>query len=166
MKIKITLCTLLAIILLFTLPLIPAVQYDAITQEQKKHTYNNLQKHVIEKLKQGIKNKKEKIVSSNDNLESPTRLIQPFKCIYRILVKILLFPLKLTLRLIIKLIFFPLKLMLLPLKILFLPVTLFFFPIKLMIKTFIFILKIITFPPRILANIISLLIPSRDPCKY
>ena len=163
MKIKIMLSALLAIILLLTLPLISAVQYDTITQEQKKHAYDNIQNYIKEKLQQSIKinkNNQHQTLSS-DNLENPICLIQPLKLILHILIKTLMFPIKVALRIIVKLVFLPLKIVLLPLKILFLPVTFFLLPFKLLIKTVIFILKIITLPARILANIVSLLTSSR-----
>mgnify|MGYP001122713378 CR=1 FL=1 len=169
MKIKIILSTLLAIILLLTLPLISAVQYDTITQEQKKHAYDSIQSYIREKLQQSIKinkNNQDQTALSSDNLENPTRLIQPLKLILRILIKTLLLPLRVALRIIVKLVFLPLKIVLLPLKILFLPVTLLLLPVKLLIKTFLFILKIITLPAKLLANIVSILIPSRDICRY
>lgn len=160
MKIKIILSALLAVILLLLLPLIPAVQYDTITQEQKEHIYDSVQSYIREKLQQSIiltKNNQDQTTLSSNNLENPTRLIQPLKLILHILIKTLMLPIKVALRIIIKLIFLPLKIMLLPLKILFLPVTLFLLPFKLLIKTVIFLLKIITLPARILANIVSLL---------
>ena len=165
MKIKIILSALLAVILLLTLPLIPAVQYNTITQEQKENIYDSIQSYIREKLQQSIKinNKNhDQTALSSGSLENPNCLIQPFKLILRILTKILLFPLRLALRIIVKLAFLPLKIVLLPLKILFLPVTLLLLPFKLLIKTVIFILKIITLPARIIANIVSLLTPLRD----
>ena len=168
MKIKIILSALLAVILLLTLPLVPAIQYDTITQEQKKHIYDSLQSYIREKIQQSItikNNNHDQTALFGDNLEKSTRLIQPFKLILRILIKILLLPLRLALKIIVKLAFLPLKIVLLPLKILFLPVTLFLVPFKLLIKTVIFILKIITLPARIIAHIVSLLTPLQDTCR-
>lgn len=172
MKIKIVLSTLLAIILLLALPVISAIEYDTITQEQKKQAYNSIQRYIRNKLQQSIKinkNNQDQTALSIDTLENPTRLIQPLKLILRILIKTLLLPLRVALRVVVKLVFLPLKIVLLPLKILFLPVTLILLPFKFLIKTVIFIIKIITLPARIIANIVSLLTPSRETyrtCMY
>jgi len=165
MKIKIIISALLAVILLLTLPLVPAIQYDTITQEKKEHIYDSIQSYIKEKLQQSIiinKNKQDQTTLSSNNLEQPTRLIQPLKLILHILIKTLMLPIKIALRIIVKLAFLPLKIVLIPLKILFLPVTLFLLPFKLLIKTVIFILKIITLPARIIAHIVSILTPLGD----
>ena len=162
MKLKIILGTLLTIILLLTLPLISAVEYDTINQEQKKHIYDTIQSYIREKLKQNIKinnNNHEQTSLSSNTMKNPTYLIQPLKLIFRILIKILSLPLRLAIRIIVKIAFLPLKIVLLPLKILFLPVTLILLPFKLLVKTVIFILKIITLPARIIAHIVSLFTP-------
>jgi hypothetical protein len=149
MKIKIILGALVAIVLLLTLPMIPALQHTVITQEQKTHTScNKLHHDIIKQLKQSIilhKNNKAQS-SSSDNLENPTRLIQPLKWIFHILVKILFLPIKVALKIVVKLLVLPIKILSLSLKILFFPLKLFLFPFKLMIKTFIFLLNIITLP--------------------
>ena len=160
MQTKISLSTLLVITLLFTLPMIPALQYTTAIQEQKENTYDKIQDYIIEQIKKSIllsKNTKEQSSSSSDNIEKTTPLMRPLRWMIHILVKLLFRPIKVALKIMVKLLVLPIRLLLRSLKILFLPITIFLFPIKLIIKTFIFILKIITLPGRFIAYIVSFL---------
>lgn len=160
MQTKIILSTLLAITLLLTLPMIPALQYTTSVQEKKENTYGKIQDYIIEQIKKSIplsKNTKDQSPSFIDNIEKTTPLMRPLRWMIHILVKLLFFPIKVALKVMVKLLVLPIRLLLLSLRILFLPITLFLFPIKLMIKTFNFILKIITLPGRLISSIVSLL---------
>lgn len=168
MKVKIIGGAVLAVLLMAMLPSIHAVEYDTAVETQQTWIKEQLATLDIKELLAYLQNDEnsesfEQLLAENGIVNC---ILTPLKWLANILLKVLMLPLKLAVKVIVKLLVLPVKLMSATLKLLVLPIKLLLLPLRIAMIPLVLILKIITFPFKMLDLMSFLFCPFKHPLYW
>ena len=165
MKNNLLLGVFLAVFLIAMLPVVQAVEYDTAKDTQQAWLDEYIASFDIEELLTRIRTGEDNAPFDQELAKNGLAncILMPLKWLAHILFKVLMLPLKLTINILVKLLVLPIKLLSATLKLLLLPVKLLLLPLKISLIPLKVLLKIVTFPFRMIDLMLFLLCPFKHP---
>ncbi|HDS58864.1 MAG TPA: hypothetical protein ENN54_01020 [Thermoplasmatales archaeon] len=161
MKAKIVMGSVLAVVLMAVLPAVQAVEYDTARETQQAWAEEQVAsldvRELLARLQSGEKGEDFEQLMAENGLANC--ILAPLKWLAHILLNVLMIPLKLAIKIMVQLLVIPIKLLSLPFRLMLLPLRLMLLPLRVAMTPLIVLLKVVTFPFRMLDLMLFLLCP-------